>query len=398
MSRKIIPTMQSDSDMDSFESIESQKNKIKKKMYQFFDWDGDGKVELKDIKNHCETFLNFIYYVYDLSIDNLPMGSFIGMLITITGISLILNGVAASSDVVLKYNEDLYVFKQYYYVSVFSFFLLHAAVFLHGISIFILESRREICQIEEVGCYCCFKKKSTLRSVCKCCQICARKTIQTVWGVMGTILMFVFYFLVIGFFIASLSSTSVSFLLNNNCDSFSNMIVRYKNVSLDYIQDAKMHVNSADSTALMIIGKYNNCMNMKTQYIDHGFDRIYENKQFAFMEGPERRQKYTPQEPKLNYNPMEKLSEGREVLAILNETIYQTELQIDYYDEQLAIFEKLCYDYASIYDSLYMITVGSGLLLISHFVMFAVHYKYFTVWNYEVRLVELNGYYITDKK
>ncbi len=398
MSRKIIPTTQSDSDMESFESMESQKNQIKKKIHQFFDWDGDGKIEIDDMKVNCEICMNFISYIYDVSVDNLPMGSFIGMFITISGISLILNGVTASSDILLKYNEDLYLFKQYYYTSVISFLLLHTAVLLYGISIFILETRREACQIEEVGCYCCCKKKSKLRSICKCFQSCAQKSVQTAWGVIGTSLMFIFYFLIIGFFIVSLSSTSVSFFLNNSCDGFSNMIVRYKNVSLDYIQDAKMHVNSADSTALMIIGKYNKCMNMKTQYIDHGFGRIYEKDQFTFMEGPERRQKFVPDEPNLNYNPMEKLAEGREVLAVLNETIYQTELQINYYDEQLTIFKKICYDYASIYDNLYMITIGSGLILISHFVMFAVHYKYFSVWNYEVRLVELNGYYITDKK
>ena len=211
MSRKIIPTTQSDSDMDSFESMESQKNQIKKKLHQFFDWDGDGKIEIDDMKVNCEICMNFISYIYDVSVDNLPMGSFIGMFITISGISLILNGVTASSDILLKYNEDLYSFKQYYYTSVISFLLLHTAVLLYGISIFILETRREACQIEEVGCYCCCKKKSKLRSICKCFQSCAQKSVQTAWGVIGTSLMFIFYFLIIGFFIVSLSSTSVSF-------------------------------------------------------------------------------------------------------------------------------------------------------------------------------------------
>lgn len=396
MSRKIIPT--TDSESDSIESLESQ-NKFKKKIHQFFDWNGDGKVEIDDIKNRCNSGLNFISYIYDVSLDNLPMGSSIGLFITIIGISLILNGVDASSEILLKYNEDLYTFKQYYYTSVISLLLLHTAVFLYGVSIFILETQREICQIDEVGCYgCCKKKKSKLKKGCVCFQRCAQKSVQTAWGVGGTLLMFIFYFLTIAFFVISLSSTSISFFLNHSCDGFSNMIVRYKNISLDYIQDAKMHVNSADSTALMIIGKYNKCMDMKTQYIDHGFGRMYERDRYTFMEGPEKRQKWSPNEPNLSYNPMEKLAEGREVLTVLNETIYQTELQIHYYDEQLSIFEKICYDYASIYNHLYIITIGSGLILVSHFVMFAVHYKYFSVWNYEVKLVRLNNYYITEKK
>ena len=69
----------------------------------------------------------------------------------------------------------------------------------------------------------------------------------------------------------SLSGTTVSFFLNESCDTFSNMISQYKNISLTYIDEAKLHVNGADSTALMIMGKYNNCMDMKSRYVDSSF-------------------------------------------------------------------------------------------------------------------------------
>ena len=38
----------------------------------------------------------------------------------------------------------------------------------------------------------------------------------------------------------SLSGTTVSFLLNESCDTFSNMISQYKNISLTYIDEAKL--------------------------------------------------------------------------------------------------------------------------------------------------------------
>ena len=59
--------------------------------------------------------------------------------------------------------------------------------------------------------------------------------------------------------------------------------------------------------------------------------------------------------------------------------------------------ESVCYDYSNIYDSLYLISIGTGLLLLAQFIMFAVHYKYFSVWNYEVKLTKLNGYHISKK-
>ena len=392
MSRKIIPTTIVE-DIESNESSDSVK-----KIYQFFDWDGDGKLEMEDIKNKCGSWLNAISYMYDVSLDNIPLGAIIGLTITIISSILISSGVNNSSAIIFKYNEELNNFTNYYYLSLAAFILLHTAIFLHGFSIFILETRREIYQISEVGCYCCCKnKKSKLGKDCRCFQKCAQKSVQTVWGVCGTVLMFIFYFFTIAFFVMSLSGTTVSFFLNESCDTFSNMISQYKNISLTYIDEAKLHVNGADSTALMIMGKYNNCMDMKSRYIDSSFGNERNSNEYRFIEGPEQKSLWKPEKPPISYNPMDQLAEGREVLAVLNDTIYHTESQIYYYDTQLSVLQNVCYDYASIYNYLYLITIGAGGLLISQFIMFAVHYKYFTVWNYEVKLIKLNGYHITKK-
>ncbi len=369
-----------------------------KKIYQFFDWDGDGKLEIEDIQKQCGSWLNAASYIYDVSLDNLPMGAIIGLCITIISTILISSGVNGSSDIILKYNENLSSFTNYYYLAMTSFILLHTAIFLHGLSIFILETRREICQIEEAGCYnCCKDKNSKLGKRCRCFQKCAQKSAQTVWGVCGTVLIFMFYFFTIAFFVMSLSGTTASYLLNQNCGLFSDMVVQYKNVSMGYINDAKLHVNSADSTALMIMGKYNNCIDVKTRYVDSSFDKMRSLNNYKFIEGPEEKSLWKPEKPTVSYNPMEKLAEGRNVLSVLNETIYQTEAQIYYYDTQLSTLQNVCYDYASIYKYLYRITIGAGLLLVSQFIMFAVHYKYFSIWNYEVKLIRLNGYRIIDK-
>ena len=58
------------------------------------------------------------------------------------------------------------------------------------------------------------------------------------------------------------------------------------------------------------------------------------------------------------------------IASILNESISQTESQIQYYGEQLSTAESVCYDYSGLYDHLYLITLGAGLLLISQFIMF----------------------------
>ena len=88
------------------------------------------------------------------------------------------------------------------------------------------------------------------------------------------------------------------------------------------------------------------------------------------------------------------ITDGRNVISTLNDTIYKTEAQIIYYDKLLNELQTICYDFSYIYDYTFLITQGSGGLLLSHFIMFAAFFKYYSIWNYEVKLVKLNNYYI----
>ena len=65
---------------------------------------------------------------------------------------------------------------------------------------------------------------------------------------------------------------------------------------------------------------------------------------------------------------------------------------MNYYESELQKSVEFCNDYSSIYDSLYMVSVATVLLLVAHFIIFAVHNKYFTAWNYEARLIKNKDY------
>ena len=58
----------------------------------------------------------------------------------------------------------------------------------------------------------------------------------------------------------------------------------------------------------------------------------------------------------------------------------------------MAASVAFCRDYAGLYDALYTVTAGTLLLLLSHLVVFGAHYKYFTAWHYERRLLENRDY------
>ena len=60
-----------------------------------------------------------------------------------------------------------------------------------------------------------------------------------------------------------------------------------------------------------------------------------------------------------------------------------------YYEEQYTIVEQYCFDFASLYTAFYYILIASLFLLASELIIFAVHTKYFSAWNYEVQLMNM---------
>ena len=97
------------------------------------------------------------------------------------------------------------------------------------------------------------------------------------------------------------------------------------------------------------------------------------------------------------FDPILEIGNGRNILSVLNASIHEAEKQVVYYSSQIHNAAAMCEDYSSIYYSLYSVVVGCVILLVSHYIMSAVHYKYFSVWNYEMKLVRLNNYRITEK-
>ena len=54
------------------------------------------------------------------------------------------------------------------------------------------------------------------------------------------------------------------------------------------------------------------------------------------------------------FNPTQSIAEGKSVIWTLNQTIIDTEKQINYYETQLQHSINFCNDYSNIYESLYI--------------------------------------------
>jgi hypothetical protein len=397
----------------------------------------DNKIDINDVRLHAYHCFRTMEYFYDVSIDNLPLGAMIGFTLTLIASVIVKVGINESLDVVMKYNKNAYVegFDEYYMTVFLTLILLHLAVLLHGCSITVLETSREICQISEVGCYCCCKKRNTSKGrLCRIFQGVTQHIVQVVWGTVGTFLMVLYYGVVIASFVISLGMTSLSYIFTKQCGEFKNMIEILKDKSIKYIKLAKKYVVKTDNTAWFVLSQYNKWVDMKQRFLDSSLNTMKNISQPFQIENPAEKTMWQPEpEPEpiiynfpvkdqefgdivyngnvinrklfgvdgntnyTGFDPILEIGNGRSILSVLNTSIHEAEKQVIYYSSQMHNASIMCEDYASIYYSLNSVLVGCIILLISHYIMSAVHYKYFSVWNYEVKLVRLNNFRITEK-
>lgn len=420
MSRKVIPEVnvkiseyinKARDDISEISSdIEDNLNKIvdNEKLNKFIE---KRKKDLKVINNKCFKCYNALSLLYDHSIDNLPGAAIFGILLTIISFSYTWTGINGVNSTFQKYfpNNLVNSFVYYCMISSILILVLHLAILLHGISIFILETTREVCVISKVGCYCC--KNKSLRKCCICFQACAQTITQIIWGIFGTVSCLVVYGSSIVAFNVSSVATVSSYVMKNSCSYFKIFTETLKNKSKKYLILAKNSVGKADSVMLMVLSQYNAWVDMKNKFLDSGINTIstitdettnsvdtyeYSNTELNFQSPQqfEYERNYGRLLVETNttteFNILNQLSKGQSILSILNNSIYDTERQIEYYDTIFNQSIVVCNDYGNMYDSFYYITIGIGILLFSHLIMSAVHYKYFSIWMYEVKLVKLN--------
>ena len=83
--------------MDGYDIESDKKRDPLKKLFKFFDYDDDGIVEFEDVSNRCKSCFNTMSFIYDVSLDNIPLGAIIGLIITIIAAIFISDGVNNSS-------------------------------------------------------------------------------------------------------------------------------------------------------------------------------------------------------------------------------------------------------------------------------------------------------------
>ena len=385
---------------ETLSGIKDLTENTQKKIVSMLDFDKDGEITAGDFYKRYNKSIKTLRFLYDVSIDNLPLGSMIGLFTTASASTLILLGIRNTKTILNNYFEKAEVtdFELYFELGVACYLLLHGCILLHGISICSLETSRELCGKNEVGCFCCCKDPNTnMGKICRICQKYSRITSQLTLGIIGTLLMILFYGISLALFVISIICIQIAWYARTSCNTFAHIVEDAKNQSMGYIDLARDYINSADKAALLVLSQYNTWVDLQQKLLDTGLSEIdntknsiisYPNKDLLSSDSSKNTLNELGRHLSANsdFDPLVSISEGRTVLSTLNTSIAETEKQLAYYSKYLDFAKKACFDYASLYDEIYIICLGVTLLLISHFFMFAVHWKYFSVWNYEVKL------------
>jgi hypothetical protein len=383
----IYTNREQENSIEEGENMENKKNKTKG-----MDIDGDGDVDFKDMLLFAKSKIKFISYLYDVSIDNIPWGAILSLIITVIASSIILTNLSSCQQTVEKY-FSMSTFSNYLTTSLVGIILLQIAVLLHGISVCILESSRECCKVKQIGCRCKQYSKKCLTK-CLCCQKITRIGCQSFWGIFGTLLLLITYFFSLAQICISVISTLSSYLFTQSCNSFSNIIKNLIDNGYQYIAEAKVYLQQGDQIALDFLTKYHEFINLQETFTNSAMGQLNQVSTPTVVDNPKpeitiwkKESSFGRQLAANDFNPELEIAKGRSFISVLNQTILETESQLIYYESQFEKVKEVCFDYSSMYDNFYYIMIGCLMIAFSQLIIFAVHNKYFTIWNYEVKLI-----------
>ena len=249
------------------------------------------------------------------------------------------------------------------------------------------------------------QKTSKCGFCCKIIEKFAQRGCQLIWAMVGTALLLAMYVVGLVIFLVSTLTASTSYGLTYSCGLFENLLKQYIKISKDYIATAKLHLTSADNVIAGVLETYSAWNNLQDQYSNSAVGQLGHvsgiaaggSSTSAGVSPP-------PSTPSVSsatssygsrrlasaasFDPEVSLAQGQSMVQVLNASIYDTEGQLVYYEEQSKVVIKYCKDVSSLYDAFLYILIASVLLLFSELIMFSVHTKYFTVWNYEMELMD----------
>ena len=247
---------------------------------------------------------------FDSTIGNLPFAAIFGLTITVIGSIYIFNGIHVSTAVMSEYNNGSLELVDYLIYFLAYVNVIHACVLIHGLAICWLETSRELALTSRVVCFCG-----------KWNEECANKC-QKCWAIFGSLAIFISNLCSIAFFLFSILSAFLSFIMSKTCTTLEVYIARIIEQTRAYLKQAKEHVGHANVATESILYEYNKLVSLQDVIENNMLEKISVETP-VYFKSPVYKEEMRLLSSK--FDPIKSLHEGKSIISTLNLTITHTE-------------------------------------------------------------------------
>ena len=378
-------------------------------------------VEIEDVNelqrelNSCKCCFSCSHMMF--SAASFPFGSFFALITACVGIGLQLDGWIVADAVIYKYNKKVWNFIWLWgIISAVVLVVVNVSIFLHGVSLFFLGYTKG----EMLVCGCCSTQLHYRSGFCDRaahkCGSCVGTVAQITVAVVGTIGIWIVYFLALGVTFICTGVVGISWLLEKSCITFQQGVQKYISLAKDYLGRARIILSLGEDKAYDLLKEFQNIRDLTSMFSDSALGEIVggfastgastmltqkisaagtgSGASTASAEAMAAAAQSAPRHMgrllfSSSIDPEAMLAQGISTMDILNQTIMDVEKQILYYEGVAAIMTEFCFDAASLYEAVIILSIGAFVVSVSQMLMFAFHVRQFTAWNYEVDLIRM---------
>ena len=339
----------------------------------------------------------------DATFGNLPFVPLFAMILSVVGSGLLWSGAMGAKPTLDDYHvswDDAFLGIS---LGIVFLLLLHGAVLCHGFAVSTLETSRELWHTKDVGCYCgaCADPSTTCGQRCRTQQKTCRKACQATWAVLGTTLLIGSYGGLLAAGTVSTTATASSYVFLKSCHTYSTFVDTQFDRAQQYLEQGRSYLGKADNVTQQFLLQYESLMHLQEVYQATAMAQLPEQpkppieKELSNKRSPYFREekRYFQQYRRLTtFHPATAMAQGQGTLDVLNRTLAETERNVQYLKAQVQTTVAFCEIYGGLYKHVQRMAAGTYCFLTSHLLAFGAHYRQFTAWNYEARLVELGDY------
>ena len=199
----------------------------------------------------------------------------------------------------------------------------------------------------------------------------------------------------------STTATASSYVFLKSCHTYSAFVDAQFDRAQAYLDQGRSYLGKADNVTQQFLLQYESLMHLQEVYQATAMAQLPEQPKPPIEKELPQKERYFREEKRYfqqyrrrltTFHPATAMAQGQGTLDVLNRTLAETERNVLFLQAQASETVAFCEAYGGLYEHVRRMATGTYCFLVSHLFVFGAHYRQFTAWNYEARLIELGDY------